>query len=276
MNKATEKSVSRKTSVSSDGGEKSSTTSAATKATKQKPVVETVKKYSTRRTTQLDEAKCVELKPQTKSSASSPQEKTLIQDTKTSPSKNSKLQPLNHKEKSKVKPPPLSIKISKQNKSPSKTPTKSPSKTTPVRSPSTRQPAKQKSPHKSTSATSRTTRSHTKTTAKATASTSDPIPVWLTWKCCLCSCGSSQDHLGFLYGPYKSQTDDSVSVGSKRTHDDTENESSDEKLVPELWVHEGCACWAPGVCLVGTELHGLAEAVKNAKDMVCYEMYNSM
>ena len=60
-----------------------------------------------------------------------------------------------------------------------------------------------------------------------------------------------------------------MSVGSKRTHDDTDSDSDEKQTVSELWVHEGCACWAPGVCLVGSELHGLAEAVKNAKDMVC-------
>jgi len=75
--------------------------------------------------------------------------------------------------------------------------------------------------------------------------------------------------LGFLYGPYRSKSDDHLSVGSKRTHphenSDDEGSSSD---VVEFWVHEGCACWAPGVCLVGSELLGLAEAVNNAKDVV--------
>ena len=229
---------------------------------KPKPVVEQVKKYSTRRTSCLDEAE----------ETSTVKEKTVVKDAKLLPNKHTSLQSSSHKDKSKSKS--SSRLNNKQTKSPSKTPTKSlpkpsPTKTTPTRTPLTRQSAKHtSSPH---TLTSTTTRSHAKTMAKATASTSDPIPVWISWKCCLCSQGSSQDQLGFLYGPYKSQTNDCLSVGSKRTRDDTDNDSNDERqAAPELWVHEGCACWAPGVCLVGNELHGLSEAVKNAKDSVCY------
>lgn len=251
--------------MSSSDGEKMATTPVTTKDAKQKPVVEVVKKYSTRRTARLDESKQVEHEIQAKST-SSVQEKMPVKDIKLSPNKHTNLQSSRLKEKSKSKPPQLTIKTGKQSKSPSKMPAKSPSKIMQTRTTTSRQSERFKtSPHTPTPATPHNTRSHT----KATASSSDPIPAWITWKCCLCSRGSSQDHLGFLYGPYKSQTDDCLSVGSKRTRDDADNESSDEKqVVPELWVHEGCACWSPGVCLVGSELHGLAEAVKNAKDMV--------
>lgn len=258
---------------------------AAAKVTKQKPVVETIKKYGTRRSTQLQEVTQVEHKPQTKASPPSLQEKVLVKDIKASPSKHTNLESSTHKEKSKPKPSQINIKDIKQSKSPSKTPTKSPSKTPtskspskmplPTRSPSTRLSAKSKSSsHTSTSTTPHVTRSHAKNNAKAMASNNDPIPVWITWKCCLCSRGSSQDQLGFLYGPYKSLTDDTLLVGSKRTHDDADDESSNTE--PELWVHEGCACWAPGVCLVGSELRGLAEAVKNARDMVHMCLYYSL
>ena len=261
--------MSKRNSESSSEGEKAATTAVETKPVKSKPVFEQVRKYSTRRAALLEETKQVEKRPQHKP-APSAQEKLPVRDTKSSPHKHTNLQSSSHIDKSLSKPPQLDIKTSKQNRSPSKTPTKSPSKTTPTRTLPTRQSAKQKlSPCTSSSSTSPSTKSHTKTIAKATVSSGDPIPAWITWKCCLCSRGSSQDQLGFLYGPYKSQTDDCVSVGSKRTHDDTDSDSDEKQTVSELWVHEGCACWAPGVCLVGSELHGLAEAVKNAKDMVC-------
>ena len=263
--------VSKRNSESSSEEEKVATTAVETKPIKPKPAVEPVRKYSTRRAALLEETKQVESKPRAKP-APSAEENLPIRDTKLSPNKHTDLQSSGHKDKLLSKPSQLNIKTSKQNRSPSKTPTKSPTKsplkTTPTRTPLTRQSAKLKlSPR--TSSTSPSTKSHTKSIAKATVSSSDPIPVWITWKCCLCSRGGSQDQLGFLYGPYKSQTDNCVTVGSKRTHDDTDSDSVDEKpAVSELWVHEGCACWAPGVCLVGSELHGLAEAVKNAKDMV--------
>ena len=277
MHKTPEKSVSKKSPVSrksseSSESEKLAALPSSTKAVipiKPKPVVEQVRKYSTRRTSCLDETKHAEDKPET----STVKEKTVVKDAKLLSNKHTNLQSPSHKSKSQSS----SQLHSKQTKSPSKTPTKSlpkasPPKTTPPKTAPTRTPlTRQSTKHTSSPHTPTTPRSHAKTMAKAIASTSDPIPVWISWKCCLCSQGSSQDQLGFLYGPYKSQTDDCLSVGSKRTRDDTDNDSGDEKQVaPELWVHEGCACWAPGVCLVGNELHGLAEAVKNAKDLVCY------
>ena len=270
MHRTPEKPVTKKSSVSKRNLEslESDKLSTTPKPVKPKPITEQVRKYTTRRTACLDESNLAECKPLTKPS-SSVQEKTLVKDIKSSPSKHTSLQSSSHKDK--VKPKPLQVNV-RASKSPSKTPAKSPSrmstpKTTPIKSPLTSQSSKLKS----SPTTPHGTRSHTKTMAKAPASNSDPIPVWITWKCCLCSRGNSQDQLGFLYGPYKSQTDDCLSVGSKRTHDDTDNDSSDERqTTQELWVHEGCACWAPGVCLVGNELHGLAEAVKNAKDLVSY------
>ncbi|GFO33182.1 transcription factor 20 [Plakobranchus ocellatus] len=37
----------------------------------------------------------------------------------------------------------------------------------------------------------------------------------------------------------------------------------------ELWIHQACALWSPGVCLVGNKLYGLEEAVKDAAESVC-------
>ena len=178
-----------------------------------------------------------------------------------------------------TKPSPLNIKASQSNKGkslksqvklPSKPHTRSPSQSSSksaVKSPS-KSPSRQTSKAKaSPSSIPHSTRSHIKTTTE-TEETALP-PVWLTWKCCLCSYSCSQENLGFLYGPYRSKSDDHLSVGSKRTHphDNSDDEGSSNDVV-ELWVHEGCACWAPGVCLVGSELLGLAEAVNNAKDVV--------
>ena len=42
----------------------------------------------------------------------------------------------------------------------------------------------------------------------------------------------------------------------------------------ELWVHQACALWSPGVCLVGNKMYGLDEAVKDAAENV--RIYNML
>lgn len=37
----------------------------------------------------------------------------------------------------------------------------------------------------------------------------------------------------------------------------------------EFWVHEDCAVWSQGVCLIGQQLHGLQDAVQDAFEMLC-------
>ncbi|RUS89003.1 hypothetical protein EGW08_003250 [Elysia chlorotica] len=43
----------------------------------------------------------------------------------------------------------------------------------------------------------------------------------------------------------------------------------------ELWVHQACALWSPGVCLVGNKMYGLDEAAKDAAENVCSECKNA-
>ena len=67
--------------------------------------------------------------------------------------------------------------------------------------------------------------------------------------CALCKQRGGVSSLGFLFGPYRYEPD------------------SDSSTL-ELWVHEDCSVWAPGVCLVGRELKGLKEAVADGNKMV--------
>lgn len=67
--------------------------------------------------------------------------------------------------------------------------------------------------------------------------------------CALCKQRGGISSLGFLFGPYGYEPD------------------SDNSTL-ELWVHEDCTVWAPGVCLVGRELKGLKEAVTDGDKMV--------
>lgn len=90
--------------------------------------------------------------------------------------------------------------------------------------------------------------------------------------CAFCHQRGGAMNLGFLYGPYKF---DPVSV----TNDDQINTNKDAKESTgdhqrELWVHEDCAVWAPGVCLVGDQLIGLHEAVADGDKMV-HTIYSS-
>lgn len=71
--------------------------------------------------------------------------------------------------------------------------------------------------------------------------------------CTLCKEKGGVLGLGFLFGPY-------------RYHADAEG--SDGNSSVEVWLHEDCCVWAPGVCLVGRELHGIREALTDANKMV--------
>lgn len=42
----------------------------------------------------------------------------------------------------------------------------------------------------------------------------------------------------------------------------------------EVWVHEQCAEWAPGLCIIGSQLVGLDEAVWTALRTVSYQEHN--
>ncbi|XP_059476790.1 uncharacterized protein CG5098 [Neocloeon triangulifer] len=71
-----------------------------------------------------------------------------------------------------------------------------------------------------------------------------------TWICAFCKQGSHQNALGDLFGPYFVQT-------------------AKKKKKFEVWVHESCCVWAPGVGLVGQRLVGLQEAIFSSADKEC-------
>ena len=76
--------------------------------------------------------------------------------------------------------------------------------------------------------------------------------------CTLCKEKGGVLGLGFLFGPYHYQLDAECNDGT----------SSSGGSSVEVWLHEDCCVWAPGVCLVGRELHGLREALTDANKMV--------
>lgn len=76
--------------------------------------------------------------------------------------------------------------------------------------------------------------------------------------CAFCHKRGGAMNLGFLYGPYKFDLENGNQI-------DKESSRGHQR---ELWVHEDCAVWAPGVCLVGDQLIGLQEAVADGDNMV--------
>jgi hypothetical protein len=49
---------------------------------------------------------------------------------------------------------------------------------------------------------------------------------------------------------------------------------TDEKV--EVWFHESCLIWAPGVCLVPPRLVGLDEAVSDSQQVVIISKFKFM
>ena len=88
--------------------------------------------------------------------------------------------------------------------------------------------------------------------------------------CAFCHQRGGAMNLGFLYGPYKF---DSVSIANIDPIDANKESTGDYQ--GELWVHEDCAVWAPGVCLVGDHLIGLQEAVADGDNMVLTSSYSN-
>jgi hypothetical protein len=72
-----------------------------------------------------------------------------------------------------------------------------------------------------------------------------------TWVCAFCKRGSHHNALGDLFGPYFVQT-------------------AKKKKKFEVWVHEECCVWAPGVGLVGQRLIGLQEAIFSSAEEVIF------
>ena len=96
--------------------------------------------------------------------------------------------------------------------------------------------------------------------------------------CCLCFKKDSAYKLGFLFGPYKPvATGDKEKLKSPSTAttetsgvlaEGEGNTATSPSSSSPLWVHEDCAVWAPGVCLVRGKLLGLHEAVEDGKGLV--------
>jgi hypothetical protein len=78
--------------------------------------------------------------------------------------------------------------------------------------------------------------------------------------CCLCKLKGGVSSLGFLFGPYFYHHESGSSRDKVKT-------SSSGNV--EVWLHEDCAVWAPGMCLVGRELQGLQETLSDANKMIC-------
>ncbi len=90
--------------------------------------------------------------------------------------------------------------------------------------------------------------------------------------CALCMRRESEHNLGFLFGPYKPQVQEEESKQATGTTEGTvsNGKSGEEsKNDQSLWIHEDCAVWAPGVCLVGGKLLGLHDAVSGGQKLVC-------
>ena len=77
--------------------------------------------------------------------------------------------------------------------------------------------------------------------------------------CSLCKQKGGVSCLGFLFGPY-------VYCPGVDSSSNSNTYGSNDTV--EVWLHEDCCVWAPGVCLVGRELKGLREALTDADKMV--------
>ena len=128
------------------------------------------------------------------------------------------------------------------------------------------------------------------------------------WVCAFCGHHSSYKFLGDLFGPYFNENEvghaeklaleeskkeseknpksqDSGKKTASKSHSPSAGTSSAKHqrrksalhprvvedpapLPEEMWVHQACALWSPGVCLVGNKMYGLEEAVKDAAENV--------
>ena len=115
------------------------------------------------------------------------------------------------------------------------------------------------------------------------------------WACAFCGQHSSYKTMGDLFGPYYRNSDlprledfatvdnrqsdllkekrqsesgilsrrqkETIGISSKKSRSKVKNEPPPD----ELWVHEACAMWSPGVYLVAGKLYGLDDAIKDAE-----------
>lgn len=107
-------------------------------------------------------------------------------------------------------------------------------------------------------------RSHTRPQLYRTAAVVSEDHTCEDLLCAFCYQRGGAKNLGFLYGPYK------FSSTFINGHEIDNNKTSTRDHQEELWVHEDCAVWAPGVCLVGDQLIGLQQAVVDGDNMVLH------
>ncbi len=88
----------------------------------------------------------------------------------------------------------------------------------------------------------------------------------ITTVCCFCHKKDSEFNLGFLFGPYTLKTAATLLLDGAESNGLIGTSNS-------LWIHEECAVWTPGVCLVGSQLIGFQEAISDAENMVCICMF---
>jgi hypothetical protein len=87
------------------------------------------------------------------------------------------------------------------------------------------------------------------------------------WVCSLCSLKANcSNGIGDLYGPYRANLD----LESDYIYGTT---NENDEFV-ELWLHEGCAIWSPGIFMKNNRLYGMASAVKLSAELVsCYDLF---
>ncbi|CAG9584382.1 unnamed protein product [Danaus chrysippus] len=87
-----------------------------------------------------------------------------------------------------------------------------------------------------------------------------------SWLCAFCERGPHHSGLGDLFGPYpidvNSEEYSSLDESSKRRFTSSSGGA-------EVWFHEACGVWAPGLLAAGARLWGLAEAVCGARGLRC-------
>lgn len=89
-----------------------------------------------------------------------------------------------------------------------------------------------------------------------------------SWLCAFCTRGPHAAGLGDLFGPYQIDTDcedfRSLDEVTRRRYCSDVTGAADE-----VWFHEACAVWAPGVLAAGARVWGLTPAVWRARATRC-------